>query len=319
MPGIYQKPLTVHAGIECGQTAAPDVNRTGHRVAADAALVSGVGDEAAVSPGPPTTNTGSSRLNRAELYYEYKAALRCTRCGAATPDSAQLCQQHLEEARAAKRTHAAARRKNKTSTARRRTHRERCETCSARYGVVSPTKVEQRVDNDDAHALERRRRPCQQHLEEARAAKRAYAKARRERETAAGRCAEGCGRRTRRHRCEVCSIRYGAIPAKKVEQRVDNGAPSASDQWRADPDGFKRYRGRGRRGAPATGVNDERDLADALDALTKGREGLEYARSPLVQALPRIQRRDAINAATSLLALAARFIDDVVDRNKREK
>ncbi len=89
------------------------------------------------------------------------------------------------------------------------------------------------------------------------------------------------------------------------------------DQWRKDGDGWKRYRGKGKRGPAGAAVNDEQDLKDAEKALESGRKALAYARSAEVAGMPRIQRTGVKNEALGYLALAARFLDEVVDRNKQ--
>ena len=133
----------------------------------------------------------------------------------------------------------------------------------------------------------------------------------RERRRADGKCAY-CETKSVTYACPTHRIRGGQVPpqwSKPVSSSPD------VDLWRKDGEGFKRYRGRARRGAPGAAVNDEQDLSSAADTLERGRAAMRYARSPEVLALPRIQRRSALNEAVSLLALAARFLDEVVDRN----
>ena len=101
------------------------------------------------------------------------------------------------------------------------------------------------------------------------------------------------------------------LPSNSVASGV---ATRAGDQWRPDNDGWKRYRGKGRRGAPGAVANDAQDLASAFDELERGRVALLYARSPKVAELGRIQRKDALEAAAAVLELAGKFIAEVVDR-----
>lgn len=114
--------------------------------------------------------------------------------------------------------------------------------------------------------------------------------------------------------CAGCVIKRDRVPKKWKEKQ--NWAVEGADPWRADNDGWSRFRGRGKRGAPPAQATDDSDLASALDAFEKGRAALLYARSPEVQVLGRIQKRSAMIEATSWLELAARFIDDVTDRCK---
>lgn len=158
---------------------------------------------------------------------------------------------------------------------------------------------------------------CARHLRRKRAADRRWRAAARQLERAAGRCAEGCGRKSATYRCPVCLIRLGRIPTVGVDPGVVIQDTADGDRWRADANGWQRYRGRGRRGKPPAGANDDLDLRYALDAIERGKAGLVYARSDAVKALPRVQRREAMLAAIAHLELASRFLDEVVDRGKR--
>lgn len=131
-----------------------------------------------------------------------------------------------------------------------------------------------------------------------------------------GQCA-ACGIKSETYRCAACSTKAGRVP--KDGGYPQGEAQRTDDQWRRDANGWARYRGKGRRGAPTAAANDDQDLESALDALVKGRKALAYARSPAVRAMPRIQRNGVMGAATSLIALAARFLDDVVERNGKAK
>ena len=112
-------------------------------------------------------------------------------------------------------------------------------------------------------------------------------------------------------RCAACKKKQGRIPTVGGSA----GGSAGQDKWRRDNDGWERYRGKGQRGAPSAAVNDDQDLISALKAFEAGRKALAYAHSPEVAALGRIQRKGARAAAAAQLALAARFIDDIVERN----
>lgn len=133
---------------------------------------------------------------------------------------------------------------------------------------------------------------------------------------AKGLCGECRKVKSETYACAACTVKRGKVP-KKWKEKQDWSA-KGSDPWRKDGDGWQRYRGKGRRGAPPAAAGDDSDIASALDALEKGRAALLYARSPEVTALPRIQRKGARDEAVALLALAARFLDDVCDRNGGE-
>lgn len=106
-------------------------------------------------------------------------------------------------------------------------------------------------------------------------------------------------------------------PERLTEDAIHGEVHAAptSDPFRRDSDGWRRYRGQGRRGAPGAAVNDERDLADVTKALDRGRRALVYARSPEVEALPRIQKRAVMNEALAHLGLAGRTLGEVTARN----
>jgi hypothetical protein len=133
----------------------------------------------------------------------------------------------------------------------------------------------------------------------------------RERRRAEGKCA-ACELKSETYLCAAHRISYNRVPPEW--SKAQSNAPD-TDLWRKDGEGFKRYRGRAKRGAPGAQANDEQDLTSASDTLERGRAAIRFARSAEVLALPRIQRRGAMSEAVALLALAARFLDEVCDRN----
>ncbi len=128
----------------------------------------------------------------------------------------------------------------------------------------------------------------------------------------------GCGHpKNAGKRCAVCAARRPerlAVEAVKAKFTQDRGDP-----FRRDNDGWKRYRGKGRRGAPGAAVNDEQDLRDAIKHLERGTQALAYARSAEVQALPRIQRRAVMDEAVDRLGLVGRAVTEVVKRNAAQR
>lgn len=102
-----------------------------------------------------------------------------------------------------------------------------------------------------------------------------------------------------------------------MDRAVDTAAPQPGGIWRDDANGWHRFRGKGKRGAPPTGANDEGDLRMVLVAIQRGTEALAYARSPEVQELGRITRQAALNEAAALFAHGARGLDDLVDRLRK--
>lgn len=150
--------------------------------------------------------------------------------------------------------------------------------------------------------------PCR---EDHRARCRKAMRAARARRRAAGQCLY-CRRPSDVVRCAACKIAQGRVPKPTTGDYP--GDYPAQDKFRADANGWKRYRGRGRKGPPSIAAQDEHDLAAAAAQLERGREAARYARSAAVTALPRIQRVAAHSAAADELALAARLAGEVVDR-----
>lgn len=124
-------------------------------------------------------------------------------------------------------------------------------------------------------------------------------------------CCAYCETKSTSYRCPAHAIKRGEIPTSGVTGSVTHGV---GDQWRRDGNGWERFRGKGVRGAPTAAAKDEADLIEALKALEKGRKALAYAHSEPVRKLGRIQQADAREAAAGMLAMAARFVADVMSR-----
>jgi hypothetical protein len=94
---------------------------------------------------------------------------------------------------------------------------------------------------------------------------------------------------------------------------MDSSNRDSLDAWRADPGHptWKRFRGRGERGAPSCADLDGQDLALAIKELETGRTMLVAALG-----LPSKSRgrRAGIDEALGKIALATRWADEVVER-----
>lgn len=110
--------------------------------------------------------------------------------------------------------------------------------------------------------------------------------------------------------------RRKAITAKRPKVAPPAPLEVDADQWRADPEGYARWRGLGKRGPRSRAGTDEQDLIDAINSLVCGRTGLALAHTDAVKELGRLRHRAAIDAALGQLELAARFIAEVVQRNR---
>lgn len=153
---------------------------------------------------------------------------------------------------------------------------------------------------------------CPRHRARVNRVKRMSAKRVRAKRLDAGQCIQ-CATPSRTSLCPGCVIRTDRVKSTTaVDQNVDQ-----SDQWRRDASGWERYRGKGHRGAPSAAINDDQDLRAAVEELERGRIALAYAHSDAVRQLGRISRRNARDAAAAILAMAARFITEVVERNTK--
>lgn len=119
--------------------------------------------------------------------------------------------------------------------------------------------------------------------------------------------------------CAKCLLAVGEIE-KKARLACHKTRDKKSDRIEIntsiDKDGRSRYRGQGRRGRQSVAAIDATDLAYAADALKRGTDGLAYAGSPTVAALPRIQRDDLKLASLGEVQLAYRFLGDVLARHR---
>lgn len=161
---------------------------------------------------------------------------------------------------------------------------------------------------------------CDEHAEDARERTRRSLSKTRTKRAELGLCAQ-CGTKSRTYRCFACRARSTAPPSKSDHNGASNTPPQTEvDRWRPDPGTtWKRYRGKARRGKPPDALLDDQDLVFAVEELERGRDGLGYARSDEVRALPKIQRDGVKQAALDRLALAQRWISEVLTRHKAMK
>ena len=136
---------------------------------------------------------------------------------------------------------------------------------------------------------------------------------RRARLVEAGKCAT-CRKPSETYRCPACRVAENCnLPTTGVATSV----AITGDQWREDSDGWKRFRGRGKKGRVGAQADDALDIAEALKCIERGKEALAYAFSPAVAETGAISRRAALNAATAPFRLAVRFLEDVCDRHSK--
>lgn len=158
---------------------------------------------------------------------------------------------------------------------------------------------------DPHHAM------CDRHRVKVQRSQRRWAATNRSALREAGKC-QGCRKPSQTYRCPACRIEQGSnLPPTGGDAGVD----TKQDQWRQDANGWRRYRGKGQRGAPAASISDDSALQTAAHQLEKGRIALAYAHSPGVAKLGKLSRDSARAAAAAVIAGAVRFCDDVVSKN----
>lgn len=157
---------------------------------------------------------------------------------------------------------------------------------------------------------------CDQHAADARDRNRRSQSRTRAARAALGLCVQ-CGAKSRTYRCLACRARL-APPSRSDHNGADNTPPQAEvDRWRPDPGtNWRRYRGKARRGKPPDALLDDQDLSFAVEELSRAKDGMAYARSDEVRALPKIQRDGVKQAALDRLKLSKRWIDEILERHK---
>lgn len=164
---------------------------------------------------------------------------------------------------------------------------------------------------------------CRDHLEDQRKRVRASDKKRRDALRKARKCID-CRSPSKKLRCRSCGrLHRDSMRDRRGAYKIDRGAntqaPIPDPTWRADSDGWVRYRGRARRGPPEIGTLDGQDLDYAADAIGKAKAGFELTRTAAVTSLPRIQREAADREWLAYLDLAERFFDEVRARHRIKK
>src|SRR5262245_35923100 len=159
---------------------------------------------------------------------------------------------------------------------------------------------------------------CRRHLAKHRRAARLSARRLRRARRDNGLCASpGCETRCETWYCPACAIQHQHIPSPTIDSTIDSRTTQQRDVWRDDANGWHRFRGRGKRGAPPIDANDESDLRMILEAIQQKTKALTYARSPEVQQLGRITKQAALNEVAKLFTHASRGLDDIIDRLRK--
>jgi hypothetical protein len=112
-------------------------------------------------------------------------------------------------------------------------------------------------------------------------------------------------------------VRPNVGPGSRPWSRGPRAREKLGDpRHRPDGSGFHRFRGQGRRGPPAAAKALDEHLAMACDELVAAREQLAAAYAmPTEEREERAARREAFKTALAKLALAGRFVDDVILRH----
>lgn len=147
------------------------------------------------------------------------------------------------------------------------------------------------------------------HLAKRRESKRVAQKRRREARRAAKLCVD-CKKPSKDlGRCPACRVRWHQAPKALVGDGV-----GGAGVWRDDASGWNRYRGQGKRGAPAASVNDAQDLRYAKDAIEAAIRAQLYAAGLDPAAWTRAQRKSAELEWVAQLGLWHRFIEELLER-----
>jgi len=112
--------------------------------------------------------------------------------------------------------------------------------------------------------------------------------------------------------CLACRIKRDRVRSAGVTKDVNH----VMDRTWTDGTGRQRFHGQAQRGRQPVWQLDDQDLAYALAAIQRARQGLAVARAPESEALPRAQRQDAIRAALSQAYLGQRHIEEILERNR---
>lgn len=156
--------------------------------------------------------------------------------------------------------------------------------------------------------------PCRDnHRERQRKSLKAIRKARRR----AGRCAD-CSKPSRLYRCPACLIKTSRHRDLGSVDKRDRIAANTAAATLASDAGRTRYHGKGSPGRMSREQLDAQDLEDAVERLRRAAAGLAYAASEEVQQLPRIQRKEARDAALALAELGVRFAFEVLRRHGKD-
>lgn len=159
---------------------------------------------------------------------------------------------------------------------------------------------------------------CAPHLADKRARQAKSEKRARSARRRNGMCAECGAVKSKRYYCPGCLVKVGRTPkSSAVDNAVDKSARIAARTSRRN-EGRDRYRGRPRRGRPSDVDEATLDRDDIIRLAHLWCDGIAYAKSPEVQALPRIQRRDALEAAIDHARHGIRFWTAAIERHGRK-
>jgi hypothetical protein len=131
-------------------------------------------------------------------------------------------------------------------------------------------------------------------------------------------CCIRCGRKSKRAECVACLVRAGRLPRSAIPRSNPTVTQSRVDVV-VEADGYERRRfvGQGRKGAPSKATLDRMDFKDVAKAVAKFVEQVNGGYKLVDEGKLLPGDADAIAvAALDQLALASRFIDDILDRHR---
>lgn len=156
---------------------------------------------------------------------------------------------------------------------------------------------------------------CEPHLMDSRARKRRSDKRRRAALRAKGCCA-ACGRKSKTYRCRGCrEVSADNRPNGADNQHAPRSRPEDRTQAKVETDGRTRYRyiGQAKRGRSSKAEESKRDVREQIKTLERALEALESLDDPQ---LTKMQRSSKELEIRSLVGLAARFGDEVIERHE---
>ena len=131
-------------------------------------------------------------------------------------------------------------------------------------------------------------------------------------------CCIRCGRKSKRAECVSCLLKVGRLPRSAAPSNTKQTLDQSRVDVVVEADGYerRRYVGQGRKGAPSKATLDRMDFKDVARAVEQVRIGYAVIDDGK---LGEAEADAMALAALDQLALASRFIDDILDRHRYDE